>query len=358
MLVAMSMAVMMQMAPLQAVLLNASFTEVGLIMGFARNLLYVIMSPLTAVVLSRINWNIPLPLSAVLMSASSLIMWAANDLLVVLAAQLIMGVSMFYFFPCGESIISNSFTGFSRFRAFSIFLSAVSGGFLIGSFLAGVIAYFASLRVLFAAAAFIALAGALLLSKTRIVNNVTETWNKTINFRTIAEPLFFSMPYFIMLASAYAVLPGFLVLSGLTELDVGILFFSLMLARVAVSYALSKMKLAMVYVLLPTLSMCLGLSLIASSFNTTNLAAFLATFMLVGAAVSVSYVRTLYFISTKAKEQDVFIIGLFETLIGLAFLAGPPAAGFLTDVYGLPALLQAFAAASVAAGLVNLKIRS
>ncbi|MEM4189815.1 MAG: hypothetical protein QW544_04805, partial [Candidatus Caldarchaeum sp.] len=80
MLVAMSMAVMMQMAPVQAVLLNASFTEVGLLMGFVRNLLYVILSPLTALVMSRIHWRVPLPLSAVLMSVSLFVMWAANDL--------------------------------------------------------------------------------------------------------------------------------------------------------------------------------------------------------------------------------------------------------------------------------------
>ncbi|MEM4281275.1 MAG: MFS transporter [Candidatus Caldarchaeum sp.] len=355
-LVGASMAVMMQMAPLQAVLLKASYTEVGLLMGFARNLLYVILSPLTAVILSRINWNIPLPLSAVLMSVSLLVMWSAGDLVAVLAAQLVMGVSMFYFFPCGESIISNSFTGADRFRAFSILLSAVSGGFLLGSLLAGVIAYLAGLKVLFASAAFIALVGAVFLSKVRVVNNM-ETRLGGSNLRTIARPLLFSTPYFLMLASSYSVLPGFLVLNGMTELDVGILFFSLMLSRVTVSYLLSKIKLELVEMLLPASSFMLGFSFIISSFYTSSFPAYLMLLVLIGSVVSMAYVTTLYLVSTKTKTQDVFYIGLFETLIGLTFLAGPPVAGFLTDVYGLPSLLQAFAAASIAAGLVNLRIK-
>jgi hypothetical protein len=58
-LVSMSISVMFQMGPVQTTMLKATYTDVGLLMGMARNLPYVMLSPLTAVFLSRISWNLP-----------------------------------------------------------------------------------------------------------------------------------------------------------------------------------------------------------------------------------------------------------------------------------------------------------
>ncbi|MDW7977404.1 MAG: MFS transporter, partial [Candidatus Caldarchaeum sp.] len=208
---------MMQMSPVQAVLLQASYTDTGLLTGFARNAVYVVLSPMTALLLTRLSWNTPLPVSAALMALSHFMMWLANDLLMVLASQLVMGVAMFFFFPCGESIVANSYRGTQRLKTLSVFLSAISGGFLTGSILAGAIAYLAGLKSLFASMIFLSLAAFLAYTRLKLVNSMPVE-SKPLKIKSLAVPILLSTPYFFTLSAAYSVLPGFFVLNGFTEL--------------------------------------------------------------------------------------------------------------------------------------------
>ncbi|MEM2095346.1 MAG: MFS transporter [Candidatus Caldarchaeum sp.] len=348
-----SVSAMMQMSPVQAVMLQASYTDTGLLTGFARNIVYVFLAPMTAVIILRINWNTPLPLSAVLLAVSHMLMWLADDLLMVMAAQLVMGVAMFFFFPCGESIIATSYKKTHRFRAFSIFVSAITGGFLLGSLLAGIVAFLAGLKLLFASMVALSIIASLVFTRFKIANNTPEE-EKNISLKTLAKPIVLAIPYYFVLSSAYSVLPGFLVLNGLTEFDVGVLFFFHMLSRMSISYFLSKAGSGIAKQLLIGSSVILGVSCLLASLYQTSFTAYLLVLVFLGLSVSVSYIVTLQAVSKRGGSQSIFLIGVFETFIGISFIIGPPLAGFLLDAYGMSITLQAFAAAVALAVALNL----
>lgn len=351
------MMTMMQNAPIQAVLLMATFTDVGFLMGVVRNLPYVLLSPFTAVFLIRLGWRAPLPLSGLFMIVSSFLMFIASDLSTVLFSQLFMGAALFCFFPCGESIVSQTFDGSGRLKAFSLFLSAVSGGFLLGSVFSGLVAYILGLKQIFILAAAISAVACILFSRI----NPTPTLTKNQNTKPTAKaalPILYSTPYFIVLASTYAFFPGYFVLQGLSEFEVGLLFFTLMLSRVLTSYSLSRMKPANVNRLLPALSGLTAFSFFLTLQNPGFIAFYPILFILVGAAVSVAYVLTLYLASDKYEGQNpVFLIGMLETLIGSSFLLGPLLTGYVADVYGFGAVLTLFGLSMIVGGLFSLRHR-
>ena len=332
---------MMQNAPIRAVELQASFTQVGFLMGFIRNFPYVLLSVFTMAVLLRMRWSLLLPSSAIFMTVSSLLMWLANSLDIVFFSQLVMGVAMFLFFPCGESIVANSFPKGERLRAFSLFLSAVSMGFLIGSLVSGTLASILGLQNQFLISAAVSSAAAPVLAKANPSNpEITISRNK--HPLKSFEPIIYAAPYFVVLASTYAVLPGYLVLEGLTELDVGFLFFTLIGARVLTSYLLSRLKPSSAKLLLTVLSIVTAVWALALVYLPASTAAYIPLMIPAGATVSIAYVYTLYLVSGGESASSVFLIGMFEALIGSCFLVGPVVAGFLADMFGFSAVLLFF----------------
>jgi len=349
-LVSMSISVMFQMGPVQTTMLKATYTDVGLLMGMARNLPYVMLSPLTAVFLSRISWNLPMPLSAAATSASLIVIAYSTDLTMVLASQLLMGVGLFLFFPCGESIVAYSFGG-QRLKGFSLFLTAVSGGFLAGSVVAGSVAYIAGLKTLFISSAATSMLGGLLLARLRPVSDVPAA-TSIESFTALPKPILLSIPYFIMLAASYSLVPSYLILRGFTELEIGVVFFCLMTARMAVSYIMARLSAKTVKRSLVVLSILLGFLYLSTSFTEVTLPMQITILAVLGAVVSVAYVKTLVEVS-DIPAASTFYIGVFETFIGLSFLTGPPVAGMLADSYGFENVLKIFGALSLFSAAVN-----
>jgi MFS family permease len=348
-LVSMSISVMFQMGPVQTTMLKATYTDVGLLMGMARNLPYVMLSPLTAVFLSRISWNLPMPLSAAAISASLIVIAYSTDLTMVLASQLLMGVGLFLFFPCGESIVAYSFGG-QRLKGFSLFLTAVSGGFLAGSVVAGSVAYIAGLKTLFISSAATSMLGGLLLARLRPVSDVPAT--SIESFTALPKPILLSIPYFTMLAASYSLVPSYLILRGFTELEIGVIFFCLMTARMAVSYIMARFSAKTIKRSLVVLSILLGFLYLSASFTEVTLPMQITILAVLGAVVSVAYVKTLVEVS-DIPAASTFYIGVFETFIGLSFLTGPPVAGMLADNYGFENVLKIFGALSLFSAAVN-----
>jgi len=61
-------------------------------MGFAHIILYVLLSPFTMTVLSKMDWGWPLRLSAVLMTTAHILVYMANELTMLLLPQLLAGI--------------------------------------------------------------------------------------------------------------------------------------------------------------------------------------------------------------------------------------------------------------------------
>ena len=352
-LVATSISVMFQMGPVQATLLQATYTDVGFLMGAARNLPYVILSPMTAAFLSRVVWRLPMPMSAAAISASLIVLAYSTDLTMVLVSQLLMGLGLFLFFPCGESIIAYSFTG-QRLKGFSLFLAAVSGGFLIGSVVAGSLAYLAGLKTLFTSSAAISLLGGLFLAKLKPVPAKTADTGIE-KFTAMSKPILLSTPYFIMLAASFSLVPSYLILRGFTELEIGVVFFFLTASRMTVSYLMTRLPAKMVEKILAALSVLLATLYLSAGFTKVTLFLQTAILIVLGAAVSVAYVKTLVEVSNIPAASS-FYIGVFEMFIGLSFLIGPPFAGILADKYGFESVLTVFSGLSLMAAATNLRL--
>jgi len=331
----------MQMAPVQAVFLQASYTDVGFLMGFARNILYVLLSPFTMTVLSKMNWSWPLRLSAVLMTTAHILVYMANELTMLLLSQLVTGIAFFFFFPCGESIVSTA-QNIEKLKAFSLYLSAVSAGFLFGSLLAGYVASLFGIKNLFLTASVISAFATAILSKINFRGKVDKS-EESRPVLDVFKPVFLAAPYFIILSAAYSVIPSYLVKNLVSEFNLGMLFFALMLARVMTSYFLSKIDTNHARMTLAISNLLLVAFFILSGFMTSNYSVYLITFITIGAAVSTSYTLTLYQISTTNTSKTFYFIGIFEMLIGSCFLTGPLIAGFVIDVYGINVLNYFFA---------------
>jgi MFS family permease len=261
-----------------------------------------------------------------------------------------MGVGLFLFFPCGESIVAYSFGG-QRLKGFSLFLTAVSGGFLAGSVVAGSVAYIAGLKTLFISSAATSMLGGLLLARLRPVSDVPAA-TSIESFTALPKPILLSIPYFIMLAASFSLVPSYLILRGFTELEIGVVFFCLMTARMVVSYIMARFSAKTVKRSLVVLSILLGFLYLSTSFTEVTLPIQITILAVLGAVVSVAYVKTLVEVS-DIPAASTFYIGVFENFIGLSFLIGPPVAGMLADNYGFENVLKIFGALSLFSSAVN-----
>ncbi|MCS6785403.1 MAG: MFS transporter, partial [Candidatus Caldarchaeum sp.] len=128
-----------------------------------------------------------------------------------------------------------------------------------------------------------------------------------------------------------------------------------MLSRVLTSYMLSRMRPEKVKQLLTMLSALTASVFFATVYSPSFIILHAVLLVFVGATVSVAYIFTLYLISEKTAEQNsVFLIGMFETLIGSFFLLGPLLAGYLTDAYGFASVLMIFGLSSALGGVLSL----
>ena len=73
----------------------------------------------------------------------------------------------------------------------------------------------------------------------------------------------------------------------------------------------------------------------------------------VGIAISYFYAVMFYIISESARVRTELAIGGYESIIGMGFFVGPPAAGVVADMLGVGALFTSLAAVSLAAAVMG-----
>jgi predicted MFS family arabinose efflux permease len=120
----------------------------------------------------------------------------------------------------------------------------------------------------------------------------------------------------------------------------------------AVSYIMARLSAKTVKRSLVVLSILLGFLYLSTSFTEDTLPMQITILAVLGAVVSVAYVKTLVEVS-DIQAASTFYIGVFETFIGLSFLTGPPVAGMLADNYGFENVLKIFGALSLFSAAVN-----
>lgn len=353
-----SLSSLLQMSPVLAARLGANYTEIGLLMGAARLAPYVAISPLAGLMLSRILGGRAVLLSSVSTLAALTLSALATDLTWLTAAQVAVGVSMVFYFPVFEILLASEFKGVERMKAYSMFGAFSSIGFLIGSVASGGLAHYLGLPAMFSlVAVLVALTiPAMIRFKTGKLNTGVEKLDFREFFQQLMPALFVTLPFYTVFGIVQNILPGYAALTGVSELEIGLMFLGMWTTRILTSLSMGRRstEASRRYFLASGLALSVFLALSAYLPGRATMAALL---LVTGSVISVVYILTLYMTSTGSSHIQPTAIGVYEMIIGIAFLVGPPIAGAGADAFGVPSLFLGLAALSLVSGMAGTLMR-
>ncbi|MEM1944538.1 MAG: MFS transporter [Nitrososphaerota archaeon] len=349
-----SISALIQMSPVLAAQLGASYTEIGLAMGAARLTPYVVLSPMTGLILRRVGGDQVLALSAAFTVGSHILLSMSKDLSLITLAQVTSGLSMAFYYPVAEIILAANYHGSERMRAFSKFGAASAIGFLAGSILSGLIAQYLGLaRMFMVLGVSVGLTIPYMLrTGLRAKFSFNSERNLASLFKSLIPAFSVTLPFYMIFGIAQVIIPGYAALTGISELEIGVLFLGMWVTRILASIIMAKRAAGNIgrYFIASGSALAALLSTTALSPGLPSLTALL---MVMGAVISVIYILTLYLTSARAEGNQTVAIGAYETIIGVAFLTGIPIAGLAADMLGVPTLFLGMALLSLASGFAG-----
>jgi len=320
--------------------LRASYLELGLI-GTVRSLPYMVLPVIAGYLGDRFDRR-SLYLSSIFLSgAATLMLSLANTVTGIVLVQAFLGIGFALFWPLSEALISESAPLQKRTAVMGRYAVAWASGFLISPLLGGLVADAAGFHAAFIAAALILLCTGVF--SVAAVRRSTKRQRQETELSARPDWLFVSkvlpvviiqVPYGIVFAFIVSIFPGYATASGLLPSEVGALLSGFGLAR-TVTFSLAgrfekigerKMAaaafvgMAAVLLLIPLAQDFLGL---------------FAAMCFMGICLGIIYPQTLGYISKHAPSANMgFAVGLYETIFGVGFAAGPIASGFVAQVAG------------------------
>ncbi len=354
MVLGLSLSALLQMSPVLAARLGANYTEIGLAMGAARLTPYVILSPITGLILRRLHGMIAIMISAALMSLSHLQLALAEDLTLLTVAQITSGISMAFYYPVSEIILATTYHGVMRMRVFSKFGATSATGFLIGSMVSGALAQYIGLQPMFLTLGLLTALTTPYITRSKLSPNIGATTRSALpDFLIKLFPAFsVTMPFFMIFGIAQVIIPGYAALSGISELGIGLLFLGMWATRIITSIMMARKPVGNI-----------GRWFLASGIGLSSLLAMVALYpgplslmtllLAMGSTVSIIYILTLFLTASNSEDNQPLAIGVYETIIGLAFLMGPPIAGAAADLLGVQTLFIGMSILGLASGLVG-----
>jgi MFS family permease len=354
MVLGLSLSALIQMSPVLAAHMGASYTEIGLSMGAARLTPYVILSPIIGLLLKRIPGMVAIMISAALMVSSHLLLSIAGDLTLLTVAQITSGISMVFYYPVSEIILATIYHGAERMRAFSKFGAASAMGFLAGSMLSGVLAQYLGLQPMFLTLGVLTALTTPYITRSKLSPTVKDTHMMVnLNFLTKLLPAFsVTMPFFMIFGISQVIIPGYAALSGISELEIGLLFLGMWVARILTSITMARRPVGNIgrWFLMSGIVLSTLLATVALYPSPTTLVILL---LAMGAVIALIYILTLYLTSVKSEDNQHMAIGAYETVIGMAFLIGTPLAGAMADILGIRTLFLGLSLLGLLSGIVG-----
>jgi MFS family permease len=354
MVLGLSLSALIQMSPVLAAHMGASYTEIGLSMGAARLTPYVILSPIIGLLLKRIPGMVAIMISAALMVSSHLLLSIAGDLTLLTVAQIASGISMVFYYPVSEIILATIYHGAERMRAFSKFGAASAMGFLAGSMLSGVLAQYLGLQPMFLTLGVLTALTTPYITRSKLSPTVKDTHMMVnLNFLTKLLPAFsVTMPFFMIFGISQVIIPGYAALSGISELEIGLLFLGMWVARILTSITMARRPVGNIgrWFLMSGIVLSTLLATVALYPSPTTLVILL---LAMGAVIALIYILTLYLTSVKSEDNQHMAIGAYETVIGMAFLIGTPLAGAMADILGIRTLFLGLSLLGLLSGIVG-----
>lgn len=323
--------------------LAADYSQVGVI-GMVNYLPYMFAPLLVGLMLDRGNKSHILVAGVLLNTFSIFMLSTVQSVPEIMIFRALAGVAHALFWPSSEVLISTNSTAETRVKGISIFTAAWVLGFMIGPLIGKLVLDVLDYRALFQFAAIAVAAGlvpALLLRRYgKPVVQQKELHSRPGSMIQVAKEMA-SYPavslvllyYAVTFGVVLAVYPAYMREASLSTQDIEVLFFVFGLSRFATLYFVQKIsKYGMLALALAVLSTAAGMFI---SFAFTSILSFAVALALIGLATSIFYPVTFNIVTRNTPPGQVGQkLGVYETLFGAGWTAGPIAAGLSSDAFG------------------------
>jgi predicted MFS family arabinose efflux permease len=277
--------------------------------------------------------------------------------------RMLTGVAHALFWPSAEVLISTNSAPDRRVKSISTFIAAWILGFMIGPLIGKLVLDFFDYIVLFQLAAIVMAAGivpSLLLHRFGwpAVQKDLEVRAGTAQIvREVAERpklgsviLYYAVTFGVVLS----VYPAYMNEASLTGQDIEVLFFVFGISRFATLMFVPKISgRGMLPLALAVTATAIAMLI---SFVFTSIVSFAIAIALVGLATSIFYPVTFSLVTRDTPSGQIGAkLGVYNTLFGAGWTAGPIVAGLSSDAFGSSSPYFAFfIAGSILAGSIAL----
>jgi MFS family permease len=333
--------------------LTADYSQVGLI-GTVNFLPYMFAPFFVGVLLDRLNKSYIL-LSGILLNVFSIfILSTVQSTLELTLYRALAGVAHALFWPSSEVLISiNSSTPDTRVKNISIFIAAWILGFTVGPIIGKMILNafdFYALFQLSAATMAVAIVPSVLLRSygwpvvqrehvEMVRASSVEVAKEIANHPRLAGVILY---YAITFGVVLAVYPAYMSDASLTTEDIELLFFFFGISRFATLLLVVRRisRYGDLALALAVSTTAVGMII---SFSSTSFLSFAVSIALFGLSTSIFYPVSFSLVTMDTPSGHVGSkLGVYNTLFGAGWTAGPIVAGFASDAFGLSSPYLAF----------------
>lgn len=321
--------------------LGADFSQVGLI-GMSNYLPYMFAPFFVGMMLDRTN-KVYLLLSGIALNIASIyLLSAAQSVPEMMALRGFAGVAHALFWPSCEALISTNSQPEKRVKWIALFTAAWVGGFMAGPLVGKLVLDYLDYRALFqlsSLAIAVAMIPALLLIRHgrpvggQILRKVSTLYDikkeVTVVPAVSAVIIYYAMTFGVTLA----VYPAYMKAAAISDQNIELLFFAFGLARFGTLPLVQRLAVRG----RAALAMAVTLTAIGMllSFESTSMASFVIALVLIGISTSIFYPVTFNLMTRNVPLEKIGTkLGIYETLFGMGWTAGPIAVGLSSDAFG------------------------
>jgi MFS family permease len=322
--------------------LAADYSQVGLI-GTANYLPFMFAPFFIGILLDRLNKSYVL-LSGIILNVLSILMLSTvQSTLEVVLYRTLAGVAHALFWPSSEVLTSINSSSESRVRNISMFIGAWILGFMIGPIIGKLILSLFDYYALFQLAAgtmAVAIVPSILLRSYGWpgVQNTQEIRASSVQvFREITNHpklggviLYYAITFGVVLA----VYPAYMRDASLTTVDIEMIFFFFGISRFA-TLLLLVARISRYNELALALAVSATAVGMIISFLSPSILSFAVSIALFGFSTSLFYPISFSLVTRNTPSEHVGSkLGVYNSLFGIGWTAGPIIAGFASDAFG------------------------
>jgi MFS family permease len=323
--------------------LAADYSQVGLI-GTANYLPYMFAPFFIGILLDRLNKSYVL-LSGILLNVFSIfILSSVQSTVEVIPYRALAGFAHALFWPSSEVLISINSAPDRRVRNISVFIAAWILGFMVGPIIGKLILnafdYYALFQ-LAAATMAVGIVPAVLLRSYGwpAVQKDLEVRASSVEIakeiathpRLSGVILYYAITFGVVLA----VYPAYMSDASLTTEDIEVMFFFFGVSRFVTLLLLLVTTISRYGELALALAVSTTAAGMLISFSSTSFLSFAVSIALFGLSTSVFYPVSYSLVTMNTPSGHVGSkLGVYNTLFGAGWTAGPIAAGFASDAFG------------------------